>query len=1166
MLKSSEKLQKLLTVLITWAVLLACFVAYQQYFVKRQESFFRQRGFRALSRLSAELTLKFEEAQISTESFVRLVASTNRVAEPKQESVALNYLEVYLKDVPSKKESVEAAKECRTQSSDHVPLQSMQDRDGLTLSIACFTDPAQAHRDNPDISKIKLLYTLDLEPRIRSGFQQQGSDFDDVLVADSNGHVVFQESAVGPRIADLKSMVTDKEGEQTSKSASSSAESGQDNEVKKGGDKDAKKGKPSGPKTSVPGREASLPETRGLNKLNDTSTFTDVTLAGEPYKMFSQPVQISLHSDLPGKPPLNLVLVGLRHVSKFISETHALPYSTLIWAALIVLSLFSLSWPLFKLRYMSATERFTPKDGWLLIIAIFLAATSVTLILLNASYLAQAKRGTDRHLQALADNIKENFEDEMKASLRQLQKLSNEALPVGPKETILTPNYLMSEKRVSELLADYPFFEIAAWMNNEGQQVAKFDVRRGPTPAINLKGQDFFEKVRSSGNDESETPSQPGGVSASGANETQNSGDLLQHAYFQPLFSPSTDEFIAVLSDHVSTKLQKEHANVAVQALTSRPMSLVDPVVPPGYGFAIIDSACKVLFHSDSIRDGKENFCEESKTTAELRPWLFSGADNFLDVSYAGHSEHAFLTAIKFPGNSSAFLIVFQEPDRQVTLNLAIILVCSILLAAYVAILLLAAVVHLAVRRRFHWLYAPHFIWPCRQQALNYLQLSLATGAMLLLFWLIYPSLYEAPLLALTLAVPLLSVLFAISKLNNRTGILSFLAWVLFAGGTAGLILSCSPTSKSLQGWCGLFVFLALCGALAQLLSGKPSLIKNLVTRVLKIPARAASSAQNYFTRLYVVAVVSLVVSAALVPSLGFFKYAYDVVGELSLKRDQAVISDRVLARFDRIHDYYEEVNAPPEIKAKRIRANWDRYDKYDGIFTETCEPHLLQQKPANTQTVEPACPDIKPSPVGFNERIEKLIAAATLLFPSNQLGSEMSELGVAGNDFLGERKTWDRSWSEDPSDPRAFTLTWKLSSRMPGYGVKSLYMPWEGLRWWAKGCLISLWAILGLWLITVVKKIFFTEFEGVLAHDEVQWKSIGDIKKSALIVGPAKSGKTRWLRTILVPPLDAQARAAGASASSSSTTSSTTAVSSSTGVEWLDMRSNQAQMTCPNH
>jgi hypothetical protein len=136
----------------------------------------------------------------------------------------------------------------------------------------------------------------------------------------------------------------------------------------------------------------------------------------------------------------------------------------------------------------------------------------------------------------------------------------------------------------------------------------------------------------------------------------------------------------------------------------------------------------------------------------------------------------------------------------------------------------------------------------------------------------------------------------------------------------------------------------------------------------------------------------------------------------------------------------------------------------------------------------------------------------------------------------------------------------------MPGYGVKSLYMPWEGLRWWAKGCLISLWAILGLWLITVVKKIFFTEFEGVLAHDEVQWKSIGDIKKSALIVGPAKSGKTRWLRTILVPPLDAQARAAGASASSSSTTSSTTAVSSSTGVEWLDMRSNQAQMTCPNH
>src|SRR5436305_259917 len=439
MLKSGEKLQKLLMLLITWALLLAAFVVYQQYFVKGQESFFKKRAFRTLDRLSEDLNHKFEEAQISTESFVKLVKWDPEVDAAK-------FLGIYLKGLPSndKDKYIQAAKQCWSHDprQEHVPLEFQQDRDGLTLSVYCFIRAAGDNPDLPDRSHTKLLYTLDLKAAIRDGFQKQENDFDGgLLVAGSNGHIVLQELNGGPLIADLKSLLTDNKDAASQKAAPSSADAQNNEGPSEQNPKPGRKG-------SVPSQAPASPKVPEMDRLNDTSFFTDVTLAGEPYKMFSQPVRISLHSDLPGRPPLQLVLAGLRPSSSFASETHALPYSSVIWAGLIIVALFNLSWPLFKLHYMSASERFTPKDGWFLIITILLAATSVILILLNASYGVQEKSETDTHLRKLAEKIKKHFLDEMEQQGSQLQQLTNEIQPgvKAPKtrNSVLIPNYLDS--------------------------------------------------------------------------------------------------------------------------------------------------------------------------------------------------------------------------------------------------------------------------------------------------------------------------------------------------------------------------------------------------------------------------------------------------------------------------------------------------------------------------------------------------------------------------------------------------------------------------------------------------------------------------------------------------------------------------------------------------
>ena len=66
MLKSGEKLRKLLMLLATWGLLLAFFIAYERYFVMGQRDFLKEDGFRALATLSGELNSQIQKAQKST--------------------------------------------------------------------------------------------------------------------------------------------------------------------------------------------------------------------------------------------------------------------------------------------------------------------------------------------------------------------------------------------------------------------------------------------------------------------------------------------------------------------------------------------------------------------------------------------------------------------------------------------------------------------------------------------------------------------------------------------------------------------------------------------------------------------------------------------------------------------------------------------------------------------------------------------------------------------------------------------------------------------------------------------------------------------------------------------------------------------------------------------
>jgi hypothetical protein len=446
-------------------------------------------------------------------------------------------------------------------------------------------------------------------------------------------------------------------------------------------------------------------------------------------------------------------------------------------------------------------------------------------------------------------------------------------------------------------------------------------------------------------------------------------------------------------------------------------------------------------------------------------------------------------------------------------------LVCAILLGSYFVLFLFLALLHMSLRVPLHEIYVPRLIWPCAENSLAYLQIAVALGAILLLFWISYLRLYEAPLLTLTLVVAALAPLLVILKLKFRAEVLALFGRALIYMSAAVLVVLAGfifVRSPAFEEWWSTFAVLGMSGIIAVLLSGRfPERLK-LTLRFPRMFTSLKLFARNHFDVAYSIAALTVIITSFLVPCIGSFKYAYDAVTELSLKHDEIALSERLQARKNRIVEYYQAVKVrnPQAAVERRLAEPWDRYDncffavEHDKNTADYFSENVPQAC-GTSRTNQEA--EVSPETEKINLWIERVIANATLRFPSNRLGSEISKLGVASSEEPLD--SWEHSFTE--LKDTTFRLSWNSGSRLPQMIVLAGYPPWQGMRWWASLCTLLLWTVLGLWLMSLVRKIFFTEVAITRAFDEVDWRDSKELASHFLVIGRAKSGKTAWLDSI---------------------------------------------------
>jgi hypothetical protein len=826
--KYSEKFRTILILFATWAVLLAGFFVYDQYYVRHQEEYFRERGFRVLSTLEGNLNSILEQTSDSVRSALKLLDPNEKDKEKSLLKAGI-YFRTYLDKVHvSQSRSDNNPALCDPDSLKWVA------NSGLTLDIRCVSKLQREEKDEKKIDKGRFsLASLELEDWVKNSFDDLDEDyFDDIVIADSSGDVLYQMGPTGLSVREFSQVgVLAAEKSDLTRSivgTHAASESELDRKAKE--------------------KQAFSEVAEEFNALAQATRVGRLFLNGEEYLVFTQPIRSSPTMRLTNAvyEPRILVLCGLIRTTRFQAESHRLSYYSLIWAALALMTAFSLSWPLFKLQYMNNKERFKPKHGLYLCLAILSAASSVSLILLNESYVSQATGYIDCQLQKLASRMKENVTAEMDLALFQLEEFRTEAQdslrkkPIEPAPRILgrpmtrveareyknarqlcrKVNYLSppdkkdqdencpAPKSEQSPNQPYPFFEFALWAGCDGSQLVKFVVRPAATPATRIQHFAFFERPISSANiameryrsqnpaDSSVTPK----VSAAtppACHVVDKALDVWsqpEQRHIEELISPNTGEILVILStpykhnsaeDHASPQGRAPHVshaqnssptdeNIAMQSMAFRPMSLIDSVLPPHYSFAVIDRKCRVLFHANSTHNLRENFCDNSKDATELQPWIKNGSNHPFDISYEGRSERAYLTELPIEPISTeghpderVFLVVFREPGVDATENVAVMLACAILLGTYFMAIVSIGFLYLAYRRFRHKNYPPTFVWPNARRAGTYVQVLVVNSVMLIAFWYSYRELYKIHLLLSVLAVVLFAVFFTLSKLSS---------------------------------------------------------------------------------------------------------------------------------------------------------------------------------------------------------------------------------------------------------------------------------------------------------------------------------------------------------------------------------------------------------------
>lgn len=658
----------------------------------------------------------------------------------------------------------------------------------------------------------------------------------------------------------------------------------------------------------------------------DSVTFSplgDLILTNGQYKPFSYQLRPGISE------AETRMLYGLVRSDRFQSECHAMPYGVgLTVVVLIFLGILSL--PFLHVWSMAPKEQFHWTDVVFLLTSALVGSAMLTFCALDAFTYSLTRSDIDLELHSLAHQLQRNFLGEINNVYHQLQILAPQ-MSVFAKEDDCRRNEYNTGQLPNDtvLTLSYPHFDSLVLLDRDGYERSKWGPLNHLAPCTNVYEDWYFEAWQ-----EGYQMTMP---------------DSNYQFMLQPAFSWQTGQMEAVFSirsalltcapppslvedaRQVDWKLllpKKQAQEIFVTcrtrgdepwiaALRFKPLSLVDTVVPTGFGYAVIGPdgkgrervEDKVLFSSDSQRTLQELFFSEAENNPLLRAAVGGRTTEWIDLYYWGKPHRAYVQPIRgFPWT----LVVFYEKGLLTTARLELLTVTLALFVLYMLTLVVLAFL-------IQWMTGFHieWIWPNRRCAKAYRSI---------------------PVVSLLLSLLSIGIIINEPTSNSSIPEVSPLLLVVLLVLTLASLIVMWVTGPRLEWmWPRLFraryyrsiVFLLLAGLailftvfffsspspLVILLSSVPFSALGLaaaywlVHRSVRAPRGSASKARKTtflpFAMKYNLAFVSLFLLLVLPPALACFKLAYDAEMELVVKYGQLQFVQALEKKADALYARY---------------------------------------------------------------------------------------------------------------------------------------------------------------------------------------------------------------------------------------------------------------------
>ena len=396
----------------------------------------------------------------------------------------------------------------------------------------------------------------------------------------------------------------------------------------------------------------------------------DVTIQGNPYKLFLYPVHLRNE---------RVIIAGLISKERYAQGAETIPIN-LIAVGCILLLLLLLNLPLLKIYILGPLERITSLDIRMIICAFFLAAFMI-FFLSSFFFLGHTRtEGDQRLLDSLGNRIQDKFKaeigdvcrqlehydtlyaimpqlnnDDVSALSRFLQDSSNAADPqlyhsykkyfssAGFGRTLfLNPKSRKPPKPDSADFAInalfhpyiYPRMNLVFWIDSNGEWLARwaFENKFADLPSINVKNRQYFIDVHN--NDLFTLPK----IQSQKPKLKCSSPDSVYAFAIQPTLSRidgAYDVTIVIRSNYenihnsllktANSQSGKPHQKTTspkppeMLGISTEMYSVSNTIMPPGYGFSIIDNSGQILYDSRPGRSLLSNLFTEAGDNTDLQ-------------------------------------------------------------------------------------------------------------------------------------------------------------------------------------------------------------------------------------------------------------------------------------------------------------------------------------------------------------------------------------------------------------------------------------------------------------------------------------------------------------------------------------------------------------------